>query len=85
MVNRIEAFYDEHARTRERVRGLSELSPEARSYEVTKAIREGRMSQYRDQLDYEENMQLWSAAKVSLVGAAVVAAVAFAALVWVVR
>ena len=83
MHNRIETFFDEHARTRERVRGLAELSPEATAYEVTKAIREGRMSQYRDQLDYEENMRLWSAAKVSLAGAAFVATAAMLGLAWV--
>jgi len=85
MVNRIAHYLDEHQRTTERVRGIRELSPEATAYEVTKAIREGRMSQYRDQLDYAENMALYRAAKWSLASAAVVAATAFLALVWVVR
>lgn len=84
MVNRIETYFDEHARTRERVRGLRELSPEAMAYEVEQAIRQGRMSTLRDELDYRENMALHRAAKWSLAGAAVVAATAFLALVWVV-
>lgn len=84
MVNRIEGYMvDEHHRTRERVRGLRELSPEAMAYEVEQAIRQGRMSTLRDELDYQENMALYRAAKWSLASAAVVAAAAFLALVWV--
>lgn len=85
MVNRIAHYLDEHQRTAERVRGLRELSPEQTAYNAERAIREGRMSQYRDALDLEENMHLWSAAKWSLASAAVVAAAAFAGLVWVVQ
>lgn len=86
MVNRIEQFMvDEHHRTRERVRGLRELSPEAMAYEVEQAIRQGRMSTLRDELDYQENVKLWRATKATatIAGAAVVFAAAFMALVWV--
>jgi hypothetical protein len=68
MVNRIEHLFeaDEHHRTRERVRGLRELSPEQASYNAERAIREGRMSEYRDQLDYEDNMSCQDVATFTL-------------------
>ena len=86
MVNRIVNYMlDEHQPRRRAETRFAPLSIEERSYLAQQAVREGRIAEVRDQLDYEENMHLWSAAKVSLAGAAVVATAAMAGLVWVVN
>lgn len=75
---------DEHQPRRRFETRFAPLSVEERSYlEARQAVRDGRIAEHRDALDFQENLALWSAAKVSLAGAAVVATAAMLGLVWV--
>lgn len=67
---------DEHTRVRERVRGLAELSPEARAYEAQQAVADGRIAAVRDELDLQDNLTCGTVATAIVVGVGVVGALA---------
>ena len=87
MHNRIEHYMvDEHQPRRRAETRFAPLSIEERAYLAQQAVNEGRIAEVRDQFDWEDNVKLWRVTKATaaITGAAVVAATAFLALVWVV-